>query len=204
MDAQRLFEAGLQSPVLVVLITSAVGLFVGRQIIDAKNEQIKTKDEQIKTLKDTHAAEVKVKDEQIAALERWVPANIVEQLEATKRLYQLRLDDANAAIELMSNQTLSEQQKHESLLEVVKAYVELVDRLNEQLEMARQIQSNTSVGAYTHRVWTYPVNLSPFVLPAASGMPTVSDAMRAILESGAAERAPGSAKDDEDSGGSPD
>src|SRR5215472_1274067 len=97
MDLQHLAEAALQSPVPIALITGAVAIIGGRWIIDAKDAQLK------------------VKDEQIAALQLWMPANIVEQLEATKKLYELRHADASEAIELLSNQSLSQQQIRERL-----------------------------------------------------------------------------------------
>ncbi len=74
MNWPHVVDPALQSLVLAVLITSLVGLFVGQQVIRAKDEQIKTKDDQIATLKEAHAAELRVKDEQITALERWLPA----------------------------------------------------------------------------------------------------------------------------------
>jgi hypothetical protein len=144
MDLQRLLEAGLQSPVLVVLITGLFALVGGQWLIRSKDEQLKTKEDQINTLKEAHAAELKVKDERIAALERWMPTNALDQLEAMKKLFQMEIDETKAHSERLSAKlevtSISAEEERLKLEVMIRDYQDELQKLTQRLQAAQDIE----------------------------------------------------------------
>lgn len=138
MAWQHLIEVALQSPVLVVAIIGLVGLTIANGVNRLKDDQIKTKDDEIVALKDAHAAELKVKDQQIAALERWAPAKMMEQVEAIKQLWEVRAEQLRAEVEDLG--TKLEQGRDLSALER--------EQLEEELDQAQQELKHSRVGHF--------------------------------------------------------
>lgn len=138
MAWQHLIEVALQSPVLVAAIIGLVGLTVANGVNRLKDDQIKTKDDEIVALKGAHAAELKVKDQQIAALERWTPAKMMEQVEAIKQLWELRAEQLTAEVEDLS--TKLEEGRDLSALER--------EQIQEELDQAHQELKNSRIGHF--------------------------------------------------------
>jgi DNA repair exonuclease SbcCD ATPase subunit len=86
----ELVKALLASPVLVASVPALLSVFFGRLMLQAKDEQIKSRGEAIEALKQAHVAELKAKEAEVAALERWMPANIQAQVDGLKQFYDVR------------------------------------------------------------------------------------------------------------------
>src|SRR5437879_10955287 len=99
-------RALLTSPVLVAVVYGLVSILVGRLILQAKEEQLKSKDQAIEALKLAHSAELQVRDAEIAQAERSIlmPASMLEQAEAMRQFFDVEAKQYANQVERLTSE----------------------------------------------------------------------------------------------------